>query len=62
VTDLFAQPDDAATPLTPEEMLDLIPAHIAYRSELNAAERKIRDEPSQADAGRRLAMGWEVQN
>jgi Fic-DOC domain mobile mystery protein B len=40
VTDLFAQPDDAATPLTPEEMLDLIPAHIAYRSELNAAEQE----------------------
>jgi Fic-DOC domain mobile mystery protein B len=35
---LFEQPDDA-TPLTPEEMLDLIPSHIAYRSELNAAEQ-----------------------
>lgn len=35
--DLFAQPDDA-TPLTPEEQRDLIPAHIAYRSELNEAE------------------------
>ena len=40
MTGLFAQPDDAATPLTPEEMLDLIPAHIAYRSELNAAEQE----------------------
>jgi Fic-DOC domain mobile mystery protein B len=38
--DLFAQPDDAATPLTPEEMRDLIPAHIAYRSELNEAEQE----------------------
>ena len=33
------EPDDAATPLTPEEMRDLIPAHIAYRSELNEAEQ-----------------------
>ena len=39
MADLFAQPDDAATPLTPEEMTDLIPSHIAYRSELNAAEQ-----------------------
>lgn len=37
--DLFGQPDDAATTLTPEETLDLIPSHIAYRSELNAAEQ-----------------------
>ncbi|MGA2218671.1 MAG: mobile mystery protein B [Terracidiphilus sp.] len=37
--ELFGQPDDAATPLTPEETLDLIPSHIAYRSELNAAEQ-----------------------
>jgi len=40
VSDLFEQPDDAATPLTPEEMRDLIPAHIAYRSELNEAEQE----------------------
>jgi len=40
VGDLFAQPDDAATPLTPEEMRDLIPAHIAYRRELNEAEQE----------------------
>jgi len=33
-------PDEAATPLTPEEMRDLIPAHIAYRSELNEAEQE----------------------
>ena len=33
------EPDDAATPLTPEEIRDLIPAHIAYRSELNEAEQ-----------------------
>jgi Fic-DOC domain mobile mystery protein B len=39
LTDLFEQPDDAATPLTPDEMLDLIPSHIAYRSELNAVEQ-----------------------
>jgi Fic-DOC domain mobile mystery protein B len=40
VNDLFEQPDDAATPLTPEEMRDLIPAHIAYRRELNEAEQE----------------------
>jgi Fic-DOC domain mobile mystery protein B len=40
VSDLFEQPDDAATPLTPEEMRDLIPAHIAYRRELNEAEQE----------------------
>lgn len=40
MSDLFEQPDDAATPLTPEEMRDLIPAHIAYRSELNEAEQE----------------------
>jgi Fic-DOC domain mobile mystery protein B len=34
------EPDDAATPLTAEEMRDLIPAHIAYRSELNEAEQE----------------------
>ena len=34
------EPDDAATPLTPEETRDLIPAHIAYRSELNEAEQE----------------------
>lgn len=34
---LFEQPDDA-TPLTPEEQSALIPAHIAYRRELNEAE------------------------
>jgi hypothetical protein len=39
VTEIFEQPDDAATPLTPEEILDLIPSHIAYRSELNSAEQ-----------------------
>ena len=33
----FEEPD-GATPLTPEEMRDLIPAHIAYRRELNEAE------------------------
>jgi hypothetical protein len=39
VDDLFKQPDDA-TPLTPEEQRELIPAHIAYRSELNEAEQE----------------------
>lgn len=37
--ELFEQPDDAA-PLTPEEQRELIPAHIAYRSELNEAEQE----------------------
>ena len=36
----FEQADDAATPLTPAETRGLIPAHIAYRSELNAAEQE----------------------
>ena len=40
MSDLFEQPDDAATPLTPEEARDLIPAHIAYRRELNEAEEE----------------------
>lgn len=40
MSDLFDQPDDAATPLTPREMRDLIPAHIAYRRELNEAEQE----------------------
>jgi hypothetical protein len=40
VSNLFDQPDDAATPLTPEEMRDLMPAHIAYRRELNEAEQE----------------------
>jgi Fic-DOC domain mobile mystery protein B len=39
VNDLFHQPDDA-TPLTPEEMRELIPAHIAFRSDLNEAEQE----------------------
>ena len=40
MSDLFERPDDAATPLTPEETRDLIPAHIAYRRELNEAEQE----------------------
>lgn len=40
MSDLFAQPDEAATPLTPEEMRDLIPSHIAFRRELNEAEQE----------------------
>jgi len=39
VIDLFEEPDDA-TPLTHEESRELIPAHIAYRSELNEAEQE----------------------
>lgn len=39
MNDLFAPADDAGTPLAPEEKRDLIPTHIAYRSELNAAEQ-----------------------
>jgi Fic-DOC domain mobile mystery protein B len=39
VSDLFEEPDDAK-PLTPEERRELIPAHIAYRSELNEAEQE----------------------
>jgi fido (protein-threonine AMPylation protein) len=39
VPDLFEEPDHA-TPLTPEERLDLIPTHIAFRSELNEAEQE----------------------
>lgn len=38
--DLFVYPDDDATPLTPEEQSDLIPAHISYRHELNEAEQE----------------------
>ena len=40
MSDVFDQPNDAATPLTPEETRDLIPAHIAYRRELNEAEQE----------------------
>jgi len=39
VSDLFAEPDDE-TPLTAEERRDLIPAHIAFRAELNKAEQE----------------------
>lgn len=39
MSDLFEQRDDA-TPLTPEEQRELIPAHIAYRRELNEAEQE----------------------
>ena len=38
MTGVFAAPE-GATPLTVEETRDLIPAHIAYRSELNEAEQ-----------------------
>ena len=40
MTELFNPPDDAATPVTPDETRDLIPAHIAYRRELNDAEQE----------------------
>lgn len=36
---IFIEPDDSATPLTPKEMRDLIPAHIADRRDLNFAEQ-----------------------
>ena len=39
MSDLFKEPDDG-TPLTPEERRGLIPAHIAYRRELNEAEQE----------------------
>jgi hypothetical protein len=39
VGDLFDEPDNA-TPLTQEDRRELIPAHIAYRSELNEAEKE----------------------
>jgi len=39
VSDLFEESDDA-TPLTPDERRDLIPAHIAFRRELNLAEQE----------------------
>jgi Fic-DOC domain mobile mystery protein B len=39
LSELFEQPDNA-TPLNPEEIRELIPAHIAYRNELNAAEQE----------------------
>lgn len=37
--ELFQEPENA-TPLTPEERAELIPAHIAYRAELNASEQE----------------------
>jgi len=40
VSDIFDQPDDAATPLTPEETRELIPAHISDRADLNEAEQE----------------------
>lgn len=39
MSDLFDQPDDA-TPLTPEEKRELIPAHVSSRSDLNEAEQE----------------------
>jgi len=39
VSDLFDDPNNG-TPLAPEERRELIPAHIAYRSELNEAEQE----------------------
>ena len=40
MSDIFDQPDDAATPLTPEETRELIPAHISDRADLNEAEQE----------------------
>lgn len=39
MSDLLEQPDNA-TPLTPEEMRELIPTHVSYRRELNEAEQE----------------------
>src|SRR5258708_1215410 len=39
MADVFEEPDNA-TPLTLEERRELIPAHIAYRRELNEAEQE----------------------
>ena len=39
MSDLFDDPNNG-TPLTPEERRELIPAYIAYRSELNEAEQE----------------------
>ena len=40
MSDIFEEPDDAATPLTEEEKRDLIPTHITFRRELNSAEQE----------------------
>jgi fido (protein-threonine AMPylation protein) len=39
VSDLFQEPEDV-TPLTIEEKRELIPSHIAFRSELNELEQE----------------------
>jgi len=36
----FSSKPDDATPLTPEEMREPIPAYISYRRELNEAEQE----------------------
>lgn len=40
MSDIFAEPDEAATPLTAEERRDLRLSYIATRGELNAAEQE----------------------
>jgi Fic-DOC domain mobile mystery protein B len=40
MSDIFDQPDDAATPLTEEEKRDLKLSYISNRSELNVAEQE----------------------
>jgi hypothetical protein len=40
VSSFLEEPDEAATPLAPEEMRELIPSHISYRHELNEAEQE----------------------
>lgn len=40
MTGPFVQPDHAATPLTPDEMRDLIPSRIAMRHDLNRVEQE----------------------
>jgi len=52
MSDVFAEPD-GATPLTPEERRDLIPAHIAFRRELNEAEQENISRAQEWALGRR---------
>jgi Fic-DOC domain mobile mystery protein B len=39
VSPVFDEGDEAATPLAPEEMRDLLPSYIAHRNDLNEAEQ-----------------------
>jgi fido (protein-threonine AMPylation protein) len=59
VSDLFHQPQNA-TPLAPEEMLQLIPSYIAFRSELNAAEQENIARAQDRALGRKRRMPGDV--